>query len=71
MSQLSAPRASWWKVTVTQTPLDDKQEGLKSLIGCFQLCNIQRMTKREDMGNGNDPIRKKSHVDLRKIKIQD
>lgn len=38
-----------------------RQTGVtQSLIGCFQLCNIQRMTKREDMGNGKDPIKKKS-----------
>lgn len=29
------------------------------------------MTKREDMGNDKDLIKKNSHVDLRKIKIQD
>jgi len=59
------------KASVTQTPPDDRQEGLESLIGCFQLCHAQRMTKREDVGNDKDPIKKNSHVDLRKIKIQD
>lgn len=58
------------KATITKLPPDDRQERL-SLIGSFQLCNIQRMTKREDRGNDKDPIKKNSNVDLRKIKIQD